>query len=313
MSGGHGTDDTIRLKPPAPSRRPRWLLWAGGGVGLLVIFALAGWFLSARASPMKLADEAQIDAHVARHLTIFRYRSDPAIIVLDFPDLHEQGLMLDRVAALIEKAGEPRDRVLDDAQFKSALAAAHETVGTYYYGHDYPASAIALFFRLAARDGIVLNRQEKMLRALADRLGWDKQGAVGAVISVPAAGPGHRIDQSERAVILHHELSHGAFFTDAAYRAYVARFWTTTLSPAQRQDFRAFLGGEGYDMNDDILMMNEMQAYLIFTRDRRFFDAAAVNMSEVDVQSLRRQFIAGMPDIWLRGLATEKVPGAKGN
>ena len=34
---------------------------------------------------------------------------------------------------------------------------------------------------------------------------------------------------------------------------------------------RAFLGREDYDVRDEELMYNEMQAYLMFTRDPVFF------------------------------------------
>src|SRR5215831_15291531 len=92
--------------------------------------------------------------------------SNPAILVLDFASLRRQGLMLNRVAALIEKAAEPRDRVLSDGELDQAIRAHGDTVETYYYGHDYRASDLARFFALADRDGVRLTAEEQTLRSL---------------------------------------------------------------------------------------------------------------------------------------------------
>ena len=100
---------------------------------------------------IETATEHQILDHIAVGLTVFRFAANPRILVLDFASLHEQGLMLNRVAALVEKAGLPRDRVLTDAELTAAIAASGDTIDTYYYGHDYSAAALARFFALADR------------------------------------------------------------------------------------------------------------------------------------------------------------------
>ena len=97
--------------------------------------------------------------------------------MLDFPTLLQQGLMLDRVAALVEKAGLPRDRVLTDTELDAAIRARGDTIATFYYGHDYPAAALARFFTLADRDHVALNGQEQKLRALLRQLGWLAPGS----------------------------------------------------------------------------------------------------------------------------------------
>ena len=56
-------------------------------------------------------------------LTVFRFADNPKILVLDFASLHEQGKMLNRVAAFVEKAGLPHDRVLTDAELDAAIHA----------------------------------------------------------------------------------------------------------------------------------------------------------------------------------------------
>ena len=42
-------------------------------------------------------------------------------------------------------------------------------------------------------------------------------------------------------------------------------------------------------------MRNEMQAYLVFTGDRRFFSPEAAGLSEAERNALRDRFLAGMP------------------
>lgn len=110
-----------------------------------------------------------------------------------------------------------------------------------------------------------------------------------------------------RAVTLRHEIAHGAFYTVPAYRAYTRRFWQA-LPESERAGFIAFLDQQGYDTASETLMYNEMQAYLVFTQDRRFFNAQVVNLSDMRLEALRASFLNGMPDFWLRDLATQPVP-----
>lgn len=262
-----------RATPSAPARAPRFTVIPGS--------------------------EQQILGHNTERLTVFSFDADPKIIVLDFPTLQEQGEMLDRVAALVEKARLPRDRVLDTAELDAAIRASGDTVSTWYYGHDYPAAAIKRFFALADARHVHLNTEEERLRALADQLGWFGPAPLGALISIPQAG-NPRLTMAARGAILHHELSHGAFFTNPAYAQYVHDFWRLALTPTQRAQVRTFLGSEGYDTTDEELMFNEMQAYLFFTPDPAFFQAKNVGMNEEERLALRERFLGGMPAGWLK-------------
>jgi len=251
---------------------------------------------------IRTADEATILAHVADDLTVFRYDANPNIIVLDFPSLRMQGEMLNRVASLIEKAGLPRRRVLSDAELDAAIRDRGDTVETYYYGHDYRADELALFFATADNQHVRLDAQETQLRALLGQLGWLSPGAVGALISVPRTDG--TITESMRAAILHHELAHGEFFSDPAYASYVQAFWLHAMTELERAAVRNFLGSMGYDTGDETLMYNEMQAYLMFTYDPRFFLPSNVNMTPARRLQLQTAFHAGMPNGWLKAALT---------
>lgn len=326
-----GTDDTVVLPPggaagaaPAPLgspiRRRTWL--AAGGAVCAGCLLGAGYFLTRRSAPrvasapppapqgpatkappafaIRTATENEILHNpTAPGMTVFRFAHDARVLVLDFATMEQQGLTLDRVAALIEKSGTPRDRVLDDAQLLAAIRKGGDTVATYYYGHDYGAESLRRFFALADAERIKLDAEEEELRHLLHQEGWLAPGVRRGLISIPAVGAHPDITLAARYAILHHELSHGVFFSDADYSGYVHRFWQTALSEGERGAVRRFLGSEGYDMTYEELMYNEMQAYLMFTRDPEFFRPDLVGMTPQHLADLQRQFLSGMPRGWL--------------
>ncbi len=254
----------------------------------------------APAFAIRTATRQQILAATPTTLAVFRYASNLNIVVLDFPTLREQGLMLDRVAALVEKAGLPRDRVVSWPELEAVIHAHGDTIATYYYGHDYSAAALARFFALAERDHRRLNPEEQALHALLDQLGWLRPGVVAGLITLPRVGANRYVTAAACDVILTHELSHGEFFSNPAYAAYVQRFWDRELTAAQRAGMRRFLASEEYDIHSHEVVVNEMQAYLMFTRAPEFFRATDIGITPAERVRLEKTFLAGMPPGWLR-------------
>ena len=254
--------------------------------------------------PIRTADEQHILDHdtaaAGGGVTVFRFAGNPRILVMDFASLRDQGTMLNRVASFAEKAGLPRDRVLSDPELDRAIQAGGDTPETFYYGHDYGAPTLARFFALAGRDNIALRAPEETLRALLHREGWFEPNALAGLISIPAAGTDPKIDRPARAAILRHELSHGEYFTNPAYTAFVHRFWTQSLTAAEREAVRRFLLSHGYDPALDDLMENEAQAYLVFTDHPDFFAPSMIGMNPVRLNALRQAFYRTMPGGWLR-------------
>lgn len=272
---------------------------------VLALGSFVGW-LYWRESLAPRATEAEILAANPDEPRLFRFAYNPAIFVLVVNDLAVQGDMFNRIAALTEKHGLPRDRVLSPAELAAAIAAAGATPGTWYYGHDYSERSLKRFVALANQTAAGLTAAEQRLFAMLDRIS-PVPGNVGiswAVITLPRAGLDPLLDDKARATILRHELSHGEFFTDVNYEHHVMRFWREGLSAAQRDAFTAFLAHEEYDSDNEALLANEMQAYLVHTADPRFFNAEAVGLPEAELADLRRRFIAGMPQGWLRSLLT---------
>jgi hypothetical protein len=250
-----------------------------------------------------LADEATILAAHAADLLVFRFRDAPSVLVLSFPSLNQQGEMLDRIAAFVEKAGLPRDRVLTDAELDAAIRQSGDTRETYYYGHDYRADDLVRFFAAADRYGVALHPEERRLRVLLDRAGMLAPKAGGALITLPPEVESELIDATSRATILRHELSHGLYFTDPVYAAYARNFWRTVLNDTQRGGFRRFLASEGYDTANEDLMLNETQAFLVHTEDKRYFLPDHAGLSETEAALLRQRFVRDMPEGWLKTAA----------
>lgn len=311
MRGRPGNeDDTIVLRRASATAALGRRSFFYGGLGSLSVLLVAGfgvfcWERRPRLIPIGTATEAGIDSTQPCGTIVTYLAPDKSVVVIDFPSMLAQGLTLDRVAAFVEKANVPHNSVLEDAALQRAITASGETVQSYYYGHDYQAADLARFFALAGSENIALNPQELWLKRLLKQLGWLKPGATGAIITLPAAGGS--ISPEMRAVILRHEISHGAFYTVPEYRHYAEHFWYS-LTPADRTAFTDFLGHQGYDTSLTELMLNETQAYLIFTHDPRFFNAAAIGKTEAEVEQLRQGFIANMPDFWLKPLATTPLP-----
>jgi len=292
------------------------------GVGATIMIGLAGWLLLARpdlppapssspapaaAIPITVATEAQIAVHDSDRLRVFRLADNPLILILDYPTLRQQGLALNRVAAFIEKAALPKDKVLDDDALAAEIARSGETTDSYYYGHDYAAADLTRFFAAADRDGVRLNPEEAALRALVRQEGLTDPTNRGAIITVARVGP-DSVDAFTRRIILRHELSHGEFFTNPLYAAFARQAWSDILSAEERAAFQRFLVDQNYDAQNTDLLVNEMQAFLMFTPDDRYISPERLGISAEALQALRARFLAAMPDGWLRRLATAPLP-----
>jgi hypothetical protein len=252
--------------------------------------------------------EAEILNEDVDTLTAAWFAPNPDILVLDFPNLTTQGQALNRMAAFIEKRGLSHDRAPDDSELAEAIRADNSTVETYYYGHDYRAADIRRFYATVDSQGLKLSQPELALRALLTREGFLAEDANKAVISIPRKGSDPFVDASGRESLLRHELSHGEYFTNPTFAAYVHTFWSSRMTEADRSTFRGFLTRQGYDPENEDLMANETQAHLMNTTDRRYFNAGACGLPIARLAELRATFLAAMPQGWLRDAMTVMTP-----
>ncbi len=318
---------------PVQGAASRAGLLAAGGVAVFAVAGVAAWFAlqpaaspavavapapvsatlasvstpSVAADPIPVATAGAIRDEVPAVRTVLRFAANPAVVVIDFPTLAEQGRMLNRVAAWAEKAGVPHDRLLTDLELAEAIQASGATADTYYYGHDYRGADIGRFFDLADRAGVVLRPEEQELRRLRMRAQLEPDG-FGAVITLVRASAENGVTPVARGSILDHELSHGEYFTSPAYAAFVETVWQSVLSPAERAAFRTYLAAEGYDPALEDLIRNEMQAYLMHTPDREFFDPDKLGIPAPRLAQIRAAFLAGMPPGWLRDETARMMP-----
>jgi hypothetical protein len=321
------SDETVRIAPGRLARPRPVSIGSASAIGAIsgLVIALAviaiAWFVWPHAPrvspptvrtagervtsaepelPIETATVAQILVHQPTDLSIIRLAENPQIVVLDFASLTRQRTMLDRVAALIEKAGLPRDRILSADELDRAVKADGGVDSGFYYGHDYSAASLRRFFAIADHAHVQLTAGEALLRHLLDQLGWLKPDTVAGMISAPGVGANANVTAAARDTILTHELSHGEYFSNPAYADYVHRFFLDAITPAEQAAFRSYLAGEGYDTTNGELVENESQAYLLFTLDPKFFSPSQLHMTPVRRAELRAKFLHGMPAGWLK-------------
>lgn len=281
-----------------------WVLAGLAGAAGVAWQLVPGSFEPKRAPPSSAAaatgpplqTEAEILASTPSQAVLVRLQAQPRIHILLFPDLESQGATLNRLAALIEKRGLPRDRVLSDAELAAAIGAAQSTPATYYYGHNYRLVDVERFFVLAQQQGVVLGQQELWLKEQLSR--WrliDPAATDSALISVPGIrGP---VDALARQTILRHEIGHGHFFIHPAFAEHVRRTWRRDFTAVDRAAFTAFLAREGYDPTQEDIMINESMAYLIFTSNDQFFSPGDVGLSPERIARLRAMLLHGAPQV----------------
>lgn len=241
---------------------------------------------------------------------VHRYDGNADVLVFDMATLVGQGEMFNRVVALIERIGAPRDRVLTNDELADFIRSIGQTSLTFAFGNDFRVSELVMFFNLADHGGIALNAEETRLKQFLLANGLMKlqygflqvNGRDRVILSMPqeqvqplAEGRSLRITSLARETILRHELSHGEFYANPIYADYCRRFWHTVMAEPDRQAFRQFLGGRSYDTRNEEMMVNESQAYLMHTPDPNAFNPQRVGLTQARIDELRRRFIDGNP------------------
>lgn len=242
------------------------------------------------------ATAAELHARSVGEATVLRLRENDRIFVLLFADLASQAATLNRLAALVEKAGLPRDRVIDEPTLAQFIARHGDRPETWYLGHDYAGADIARFFAIAARDAVALRPAEAWLRARFDEArALVPAGEEIAMISVPNVGDG--VDWDMRRAILDHEIGHGYFFTRRDIAAHVLDVWRRRFDDGERAAISRFLEQEGYDIGNETLVANEAMAYLVFTPDPRFFSAETIGVSPEGLAAMRAKMMRDFPGL----------------
>jgi hypothetical protein len=291
---------TCRTQSPLRARLTKIITGTTLGLAAMTAIAASGW------SPVP-GDYQTILKAKSGAVTVWRLVENPEVLVIDFPTLAQQGHAFNRITQLTEQFAEGHKRVLTGDEFRKYLESIRRSDSTFAFGHDVLVSELALFYNLADRDKIELSPEEATLREFLVEQGllrsWRginqalKPDTV--LVTVPQTrerGDGEpKINELARRAILLHELSHGEFYSNPYYAKYCRKFWSETLTDNQREAFTKFLSKYNYSINQDELLINEMQAYLIFTPDPNSFSAAKLGVEESELAEIRNAFRRGRP------------------
>lgn len=277
-------------------------------LGLFILAATTA-IVAYGAMPQPVAGNfSQIVDNRSGQLTVWRYAENPKIYVFDFPGLGYQGRSFNRITQFTEQqTSEPYPRVLTEQEMAQRLAAAKRTESDFAFGHDVLIHELVQFLNFAQRDKVPLNAEETALKEflLAQGMIREWRGFLQAVepnsviLAVPqtqAKGPGEPlINATARFTILLHEMAHGEYYTNPYYEQYCQRFWQESLTDSQREAFKSFLGKYNYVTAADTLLVNEMQAYLMFTPDPASFSARKLGVTNAELDAMRDAFRKGKP------------------
>ncbi|MDD5176408.1 MAG: hypothetical protein PHQ05_08320 [Sterolibacterium sp.] len=278
------------------------------GLGCLVALLFLSHLAWGEELPVSADFKTILDSRSA-NLVVWQYAGNPNIFIFDFPNLTRQGRSFNRITQLSEQQlSEPYPRVLNNEELARHIEAGRRTLADFAFGHDVLISELAQFFNLAERDKIELNPEEIVVRDFLISQGLIKSAYRGiyqalkpgvVILSFPQTQEKRetepRVTEGARYAILLHELSHGEFYSNTYYATYCRRFWNDSLSDSQREAFKKFLSNYNYSTSGEELLINEMQAYLMFTPDTASFSAKKLGVSEVELEAMRDAFRKGKP------------------
>ncbi|QLH48984.1 MAG: hypothetical protein HWD57_03735 [Candidatus Accumulibacter cognatus] len=279
---------------------------------LLGASVLMAMLQSALALDAVQGDFTQVLETRSGELTVWQIADNPDIYIFDFPGLTYQGRSFNRITQFTEQqTTEAYPKVLGNQELARYVEAARRTQADFAFGHDVLISELVQFFNFSLRDKIELNPEEIAIREFLIEQGlarfWRgfyqamKPGVV--VLAIPQTQDRKvgepMVSPGARYAILLHELAHGEYYTNPHYAKYCQRFWHETLTEYQRELFKRFLMNFNYAVNHEELLINEMQAYLMFTPDPKSFSARKLGVSDAELQSMRETFRRGSPPIRL--------------
>jgi hypothetical protein len=240
---------------------------------------------------------------------VWNYSDNPQIFIFDFPGLALQGRTFNRVTQFAEQvqANTGYPKVMNNDEIFRYMESLRRTQADFAFGHDLLVSELVQFYNLADRDKVELFPEELALRDFLIEQGLAKMwrgfyqamqpGVV--ILSIPqmqtkkADEP--QVSELARRAVFMHEIAHGEYYTNQYYATYCRKFWNETLNDAQREVFINLFKKYNYAVTMDELVVNEMQAYLMFTPDPNSFSAKKLGIADAELESMREMFRQGRP------------------
>ena len=179
----------------------------------------------------------------------------PDVLWLDSLSYEVQARFFRRLAFFVEKRG-----------FIATLLSDAELAGRHgWNAHNYRPEGLAAFFNAVDAQNFPINRYEERLRELLLANGTILRDAEGRY--QPGTGGILAISQESfyelRRLLIVHEALHGVFYEEAGFVDDAFAHWRTGLDQREREFWRTFFSWMTYSPDDEYLMVNEMQAYLL--------------------------------------------------
>lgn len=270
----------------------------------LTVFPCFAWSMEVLSGNFQTILNSRTDA-----LTVWNSSENPKIFVFDFPGLTTQGRTFNRATQFTEQqqANLGYPRVLGNDEIVQYMESLRRTQANFAFGHDLLVSELVQFYNLADRDKISLFPEELVLRDFMIEQGLMKvwrsfyqaiQPDV-VILSIPQMQAKKEdeppVSELARRAIFTHEVAHGEYYTNQYYANYCRRFWNETLKDSQREAFINLFKKYNYAVNLSELVVNEMQAYLMFTPDPNSFNARKLGITDNELESMRDMFRQGNP------------------
>ena len=277
------------------------------GASALVFALSSAWAIDVSSGDFQTVLNARNE-----NVVIWQMAENPNIYVFDFKGLNNQGRSFNRITQFTEQqTTEPYPKVLNNLELSRYIEAARRTQADFACGHDVLVGELVQFFNYALRDKVELNPEEILVRDFLTEQGLIRfwRGFYQAmrpdvvILAVPQTQDRKAnepmVSTGARYAILLHELAHGEYYTNTHYQKFCQRFWYETLTENQREAFKKFLGNFNYAVNNEELLINEMQAYLMFTPDPKSFSARKLGVSDAELDQMRSAFRRASPPIRL--------------
>lgn len=277
------------------------------GASALVFALSSAWAIDVSSGDFQTVLNARNE-----NVVIWQMAENPNVYVFDFKGLNNQGRSFNRITQFTEQqTTEPYPKVLNNLELSRYIEAARRTQADFAFGHDVLVGELVQFFNYALRDKVELNPEEILVRDFLAEQGLIRfwRGFYQAmrpdvvILAVPQTQDRKAnepmVSTGARYAILLHELAHGEYYTNTHYQKFCQRFWYETLTENQREAFKKFLGNFNYAVNNEELLINEMQAYLMFTPDPKSFSARKLGVSDAELDQMRSAFRRASPPIRL--------------
>ncbi|WP_235048134.1 hypothetical protein [Borrelia persica] len=188
----------------------------------------------------------------------FNLIANPNIYVIKFKTLHDQSLMLKRMAFFVEKK-EFKGKLLSNEELENKVG---------WGGHDYKLKDIITFFNEAEKLDFKLNKEEIILKNLimTNKLAHIENNTIkiknkSKNTAFATYSEDETMPKTAQMRIFMHELLHMHFFTDNNFNKAIVNFWHKHISPNDKKLWIYFLDNSNYDVTLNDLVINEFYAY----------------------------------------------------